>query len=182
MGFLRASTKGIQPRPDLYKSHVFRAVKVQKQGKNGRKVQGMVSWTMGGAWDPTRAEKHVVTWDQIGYKIGLRIRKNQTVRVQYRSERGGKPVLLCEDEKVTMELRRHFSAVAGERWIGLVPAQPGQRRWHKFEPPNQIHFQVELDITPADARYQVIPYVGRYPNRGFEDGHISGSWEVPGKG
>ena len=183
MGLLTLRRKQARPRrPDLYRSHAFRARKIRKHGKSGRAVHGTVSWTMAGKWTPAKAAKHVAKWDHVGYKIGLRIKKNQKVSLSYRPKKGGKPIALREDKKVTAELRKHFTAGPGLKWVGFVPAQPGQSRWHQFEQPNHIHFLVELRISPADARHQIIPYVGRHPNGNFKDGYIAGSWSVPARG
>jgi hypothetical protein len=183
MGLLKPRRKRAKRRrPDIYRSHAFKAERVRKHGKRGRTVHGRVSWTLAGKWTPAKAANHVAKWDHVGYKIGLRIKKTQTVTLSYRPKEGGRSIALREDRKVTAELRRNFSAGPGLKWVGFVPAQPGQRREHEFEHPNHIHFFLELRISPADARHQIIPYVGRHPNASFRDGHISGSWSVPARG
>ena len=140
-------------RPEIYRSHAFKPEKVRKHGTRGRKVHGRVSWTLAGRWTPGKAARHVAKWDQIGYKIGLRIKKNQTVSLSYRPREGGRSIALREDPRVTAELRQNFAAGPGLKWVGFVPAQPGQRRRHEFEHPNHIHFFIELSISPADARW-----------------------------
>jgi hypothetical protein len=166
---------------DNYKGYLFtvQADSVRRAGNDGVSVTGTVCYVLAGNWVVAAMSDYVRQWDeQRSYKIGLKLRRIQEVRAAYRRADGGGEIRLREDPAVTAELRDLFPPEAGHEWVGLVPEDKGLR-WHRFEEPNTVYFELSITVRPMDDKPQLIPFVARHANGSFADGHMTGLWELP---
>lgn len=117
---------------------------------------------------PVDGAQYLKTMSEKGYKIGLRVKKDQRVeRLAFAGTHG--EVVLREDAKVTQELEQAFKCQGDERWVGLVPPTPGERKADVRKDGQRliVCYEFTLSVSNVKCRPQPVTMVLTYAKEPF---------------
>jgi len=118
-------------------------------------------------------EEYLRQMDRLGYKIGLRLRADQSV-LAFLFRRDDGEVRMTENPDVSTDLAAVFGTTSWERWVGFTPESRARRR-HSFPEPGVICYRFVLRLAPRPRLPMVIPMVIRHDNgRSFGESFIGG--------
>ena len=145
-------------------------------------VDGELCFTIStkGKTESEAHEDYLRQVDRLGYKIGLRLRREQQVQ-EFRFRRQPQDVQMIEDAQVTADLTSVLGAPPEERWIGFVPDTTA-RRTYTFPEGCVVCYEFVLRLAPRARLPLLIPIVIRHNNgHSFADSFISGLLTVRGR-
>jgi hypothetical protein len=158
----------------------YNGMKGEGEGSQGDKpdettVEGTLCLTFS-ARGKTEAEaqrQYLEAVDRLGYKLGVRVRNEQTIR-SFLFRRDGGDIALAEDADVSADLQRVLSPPPGEKWLGFVP-RSRERRRYTFPEVNVVCYEFFLVLAPPPPLPLIIPIVIRHNNgRSFGESFIAG--------
>lgn len=154
-------------------------LKAEGEGEDDKKGEMIVYATLcytfssDGKSHSDAQREYLAEVDRLGYKIGLRVPPDLSVR-SFLFRRDGGDVELDVKEDITQDLERTFGTTPGDKWLGFRP-RSRERRRHDFPEPCVICYEMVLTLSPPPPLPLLIPIVIRRDNhRSFGEACISG--------
>jgi hypothetical protein len=127
---------------------------------------------IGSAVTEKHHQEYLATMAKRGYKVGVRIKRDQRLeRFSFAGETG--EVVLVASEPVTRELGRALPA-PDEQWVGLLPPPAGVRRYRFVDDPSRLVICYTFTLVVGNVRSlpQPVPIVLTYADADFAEHYL----------
>jgi hypothetical protein len=114
-------------------------------------------------------EKHLNHVTFRGYKIAIRIKKNQTAELSFLGTKGW--FTLLHSAVVAADAEAALPSAPDEQWAGFEPP-PGTKRKPTFPEPTHICYRYRLVVTPVNNPPQPVPLIVTYTDVPFETHYL----------
>jgi hypothetical protein len=150
---------------------------ISTDGHGRYTVAGTWAYRLGGRHPPRTkreaqkyADAHLQGVAKRGFKLGMKIKRGQTVELfSFRGTRGD--VVLAADDAVSRDLADAFGADAHERWIGLVPTAGSQRK-PTFPEVGVVAYSYKLVVSGVEHEPQALIVVATHQDTNFRQHYL----------
>jgi hypothetical protein len=130
------------------------------------------TYELGAAATQRHRDDYLATMTRRGYKVGVRIKRDQRLERLSFAGQGGEVVLVPSDQ-VTRELEEALPC-PDEQWIGLLPPKDGVRRYTFRDDPRRLVICYTFTLVVLNVRClpQPVPIVLTYGDERFAQHYL----------